>query len=146
MGVTLQVVVDCRDPDSLAAFWAAALGFEKQWSWDDATTRDMLEGGLEPDRVNSRCAVVDPAGRATRLFFQRVPEPKQIKNRLHLDVQVDEADADAMVDRLIALGATRVRAVDYKFGPFPTEHWIVMQDPEGNEFCVVPITQSPTSG
>ena len=44
MGLNVQIVIDCRDPDSLAGFWAAALGFEKQWSWDEATTDDMLEG------------------------------------------------------------------------------------------------------
>jgi glyoxalase superfamily protein len=137
MGLNVQIVVDCSDPDFLAGFWAAALGYEKQWSWDEATTQDMLKGGLEPDRVNSRCAVIDPAGRGMRIFFQRVPERKQIKNRLHLDLEVGEERVEAMVEKLTALGATKIRDVEDNFGPFPTEHWIVMQDPEGNEFCVV---------
>jgi hypothetical protein len=137
MGLKVQIVVDCRDPDSLAGFWAGALGFEKQWSWDDATTQEMLDGGLEPERVNSRCAVLDPSGRGPRIYFQRVPEEKQVKNRLHLDVEVGEERAEAEVQRLTALGATVVRAVEDQFGPFPQEHWTVMQDPEGNEFCVV---------
>ena len=137
MGLNVQIVVDCRDPDFLAGFWAAALDYEKQWSWDEATTQDMLEGGLEPERVNSRCAVIDPAGRGMRIFFQRVPERKQIKNRLHLDLEVGEERVEAMVEELTALGATKIRDVEDNFGPFPTEHWIVMQDPEGNEFCVV---------
>jgi hypothetical protein len=97
----------------------------------------MLKGGLEPDRVNSRCAVIDPAGRGMRIFFQWVPERKQIKNRLHLDLEVGEERVEAMVEKLTALGATKIRDVEDNFGPFPTEHWIVMQDPEGNEFCVV---------
>ena len=137
MGLNVQIVVDCRDPDFLAGFWAAALGYEKQWSWDESTTQDMLEGGLEPERVNSRCAVIDPAWRGMRIFFQRVSERKQIKNRLHLDLEVGEERVEAMVEKLTALGATKIREVEDNFGPFPTEHWIVMQDPEGNEFCVV---------
>jgi hypothetical protein len=137
MGLNVQVVVDCHDPDSLAGFWANALGFEKQWSWDEATTQEMLEGGLEPDRVNSRCAVIDPAGRGPRLFFQRVPEHKEVKNRLHLDVEVGEERLESEVQRLIALGAKMTGSVEDNFGPFPTEHWYVMADPEGNEFCLV---------
>jgi glyoxalase superfamily protein len=133
----MQIVVDCRDPDALAGFWAAALGYAKQWDWDEATTKEMLEGGLEPERVNSRCAVTDPEGSGPRIFFQRVPEPKQGKNRLHLDIEVGQERIDEEVERLISLGATTIRAVDDNFGPFPVEHWTVMQDPEGNEFCVV---------
>ena len=96
----------------------------------------MLEGGLEPEHVNSHYAVIDPAGRVD--LFQRVPERKQIKNRLHLDLEVGEERVEAMVEKLTALGrTTKIRVVEDNFGPFPTEHWIVMQDPEGNEFCVV---------
>ena len=102
MGLNVQIVVDCHDPDFLAGFWAAALGYEKQWSWDEATTQDMLEGGLEPEHVNSHYAVIDPAGRVD--LFQRVPERKQIKNRLHLDLEVGEERVEAMVEKLTALG------------------------------------------
>jgi hypothetical protein len=137
LGLKLQVVVDCRDPDALAGFWADALGFEKQWAWDEATTQEMLDGGLPPDRVNSRCAVIDPQGSGPRIFFQRVPERKQVKNRLHLDIEVGEERVESEVRRLMTLGAKRVGDVEENFGPFPTEHWILMQDPEGNEFCVV---------
>lgn len=137
MALRVQVVVDCRDPDRLAEFWAAALGYEKQWTWDDATTTEMLTGGLAPDRVNSRCAVIDPVGAGPRIFFQRVPEEKRTKNRLHLDVAVGADRLDEEVERLSQLGAVRTRGVEEQFGPFPLERWTVMHDPEGNEFCVV---------
>jgi hypothetical protein len=90
---------------------------------------------------NDVAALVDPEGVMPRLFFQRVPEPKTAKNRVHLDVGVSggpevahddrRPKVDAAVERLVGLGATMVRAnheVD--------EYWVVMRDPEGNEFCL----------
>jgi Glyoxalase-like domain len=131
----LQIVFDCRDPDSLASFWAAALGYQKQWTWDPETVREMRAQGLRDDQINQRCAVVDPEGRRPRLYFQRVPEPKTVKNRLHLDLHVGHDLAQAEAQRLEILGARRLRVQDEAFGPFQ-DFAIVMQDPEGNEFCV----------
>ena len=140
----IQVTYDCADPARLAAFWAEALGYRVQEppegfeSWDDA-----LEAmGVPPEHRNDASAVVDPAGSGPRLFFQRVPERKQAKNRVHLDVRAapdldgDErmAALEAEAGRLVALGATRL-ARHEPAPPLDTGH-IVMMDPEGNEFCL----------
>jgi Glyoxalase-like domain len=143
MAVPVQVVMDCADPARLAAFWAAALGYEVQAppegfdSWEDA----LRAWGVPEDAWNAKSAVVDPDGAGPRMFFQQVPEPKTVKNRVHLDVNAggspgtSEEDRRARVsetsDRLVALGASVLREME-ELG----EHWIVMRDPEGNEFCV----------
>jgi hypothetical protein len=90
MAATIQVTFDCADPARLAAFWATTLGYQLQApppgydSWDA-----FLEAhGVPPEARNDKSAVVDPAGAGPRLFFQRVPEGKAGKNRVHLDVTV----------------------------------------------------------
>ncbi|MFO7167972.1 MAG: VOC family protein [Chloroflexota bacterium] len=143
MALSVQVVMDCADPARLAEFWAAVLGYKIQdppegfASWEEALTA----WGVPKDQWNSASAVVDPEGRGPRIYFQRVPEPKVVKNRVHLDVSVSggpgtpleerRARVDAAVERVIGLGATRVRAYEQR-----GEYWVVMQDPEGNEFCL----------
>jgi predicted enzyme related to lactoylglutathione lyase len=113
------VVVDCADPDRVASFWQAALGWRR--------THEAVDGDLE--------IVLEPPagsredGACPDLLFLRVPEPKSGKNRLHLDLRpVDQA---AEVARLEALGARRA-----DIGQADTS-WVVMADPEGNEFCVL---------
>ncbi|MEU8053079.1 VOC family protein [Micromonospora haikouensis] len=140
----VQITFDCANPAALAAFWAEALGHQVQApppgfeSWEQA-----LEAmGVPPERRNSASAVVDPAGTAPRLFFQRVPEPKQVKNRVHLDVRAAPglvgdarmAALEAAAERLVSLGATRLRRHE-PAAPLDAGH-IVMADPEGNEFCL----------
>jgi Glyoxalase-like domain len=138
----LQVVFDCADPDRVARFWLAALdgyelpeppdGFQTWELWADAN--DIPEA----QRNLARTLVDRAAGRPT-IFFNRVPEQKLGKNRLHLDVKVakglsgDERRAriEAEAARLLAAGATVARRVDE-----PEGFWIIMQDVEGNEFCV----------
>jgi len=143
MATQVQVVLDCADPARLAAFWAAALGYQIQpppegfETWEDA----LRAWGVPEDAWNSKSAVVDPDGAGPRIFFQQVPEHKTVKNRMHLDVNVggpmgtpDEERRRRVKgesDRLVALGATVFREMEER-----GEHWIVMQDPEGNEFCV----------
>jgi catechol 2,3-dioxygenase-like lactoylglutathione lyase family enzyme len=144
MARDIQVTFDCADPAGLAAFWADALGYRVQAppegfaTWDDA-----LEAfGVPPEHRNDASAVVDPDGSGPRLFFQRVPEPKQAKNRVHLDVRAApglEGDArmtalEAEAERLVAQGATRLRRHE-PAAPLDAGH-IVMADPEGNEFCL----------
>jgi hypothetical protein len=89
--------------------------------------------GVPESQWNSASAVIDPDGAGPRVYFQRVPEGKAVKNRLHLDVRVpggrDELHAEA--DRLVALGASVVGPKEER-----GEFWIVVQDPEGNEFCL----------
>lgn len=144
MARVIQVTFDCADPAALAAFWAEALGYGEQdppggfASWDQA----LDAWGVPPERRNDAAAVIDPDGAGPRLFFQRVPEGKRAKNRLHLDVraapglQGDErmAALEAEAERLVARGATRL-ARHEPAPPLGAGH-IVLADPEGNELCL----------
>jgi Glyoxalase-like domain len=143
MATQIQVVMDCSDPARLSEFWAAALGYvlqpppEGYASWDELLT----EMGVPDSERNSASAVVDPDGAGPRIYFQRVPEPKTAKNRVHLDLNVggggdtpeDEKRrrVDDRVRELVGAGAGIVRDAEER-----GERWVVMQDPEGNEFCV----------
>ena len=143
VALDVQVTFDCADPAALTGFWCAVLGYELERpppgfeSWDAA----LDAWGVPPEARNDRSAAVDPRGRGPRLFFQRVPESKQVKNRLHLDVRVAPglrgaervAALDAKGQELVALGAQVVRRVEPS--QLDAGH-IVMQDPEGNEFCL----------
>jgi hypothetical protein len=143
MAKQVQVTFDWPDPAALSAFWAEALGYALEppppgfESWDDA----LEAWGVPAGHRNDRSAVSDPAGAGPRLFFQKVPEGKTVKNRVHLDVRAapglrgDErmTALEAEADRLEALGATRVQRFDAT--GMDAGH-IVMQDPEGNEFCL----------
>jgi catechol 2,3-dioxygenase-like lactoylglutathione lyase family enzyme len=139
----IQVTFDCADPATLSRFWAEVLGYRL----DDpppphATWEEALEAFGVPEHLrNSASAVHDPAGTGPRLFFQQVPEGKTAKNRVHLDVRAApglEGDArmaaleEAAAD-LVVRGATRVRRFepDAMSGGF-----LVMADPEDNEFCL----------
>ncbi|HEX2221375.1 MAG TPA: VOC family protein [Candidatus Limnocylindria bacterium] len=144
MATQVQVVFDCADPASLSRFWAEALHYKLQdppegfASWDDW----LRDQGIPESEWNSASAVVDPDGHGPRIYFQRVPEGKVVKNRVHLDLNVGAGQAagleehqrrvDAEVERLQRLGATTMRPGSVERG----EYWVVMQDPEGNEFCV----------
>ncbi|MFF3179186.1 VOC family protein [Rhodococcus pyridinivorans] len=144
MARDIQITFDCADPAALADFWADALGYELQKppgnfvSWDDAL--DAM--GVPLERRNDVSGIVDPDEAGPRLFFQKVPEGKQAKNRMHLDVRaapgLDGAERmaalEAEAERLVARGATRLERHD-PAPPFGAGH-IVMADPEGNEFCL----------
>jgi len=109
---TIGLVLDCADPEALAGFWTQALGVERL--------------GAAGNYV-----LLASSASLPKLLLQRVPEPKVSKNRMHLDIET--GDVDAEVARLESIGATRVEA------EARTEHdsrWVVMADPEGNEFCV----------
>ena len=142
MARLFQVTIDCADPARVGEFWAQVLGYviedppEGFATWPEA----LQAFGVPEDQWDSAYAVVDPEGRGSRMFFQRVPEAKQVKNRVHLDVRVsdrnrpgeeNEAAILSEVERLEGLGARRV---DWReeFG----SHFMVMQDVEGNEFCL----------
>jgi Glyoxalase-like domain len=143
VATSVQIVFDCADPDKLATFWAAALHYKIQdppagfTSWPDFLTAQ----GIPESEWNSASAVVDPDGKGPRIFFQRVPEGKVVKNRVHLDLNVggprtapaDERHrrVDAEVDRLVQLGARKSRTVEER-----GEYFVNMFDPEGNEFDV----------
>ena len=131
----MQIAFDCADPGALAQFWLQALpGYRIQ---PPPPGFDSWEAFLEAQSVpkeewNSRSAIV---GDGPRLFFQRVPEPKTAKNRLHLDLRPPNGSSQsAELQRLLGLGATRV---DIGQGDVP---WQVLADPEGNEFCLLRST------
>ena len=119
MGHKLGLVLDCENPAQLADFWSAALGYTNVGA------------------AGSYVMLVDPDGERPKLLLQRVPEPKAAKNRMHLDI--DTPDIEAEATRLQALGATRVEP--HPLHEFGTT-WIQMADPEGNEFCVCDGGQS----
>ena len=140
MAYTFQVVVDCSAPHPLADWWAETLGWEREPT-DEAFIRRMVEAGHAQESETMRhdgvlvwaagAAINHPDGGAPRVLFQRVPEPKTVKNRLHLDVRVGEQDRADVVTRLVDRGATVLHTGQQ--GPFS---WVTMADPEGNEFCV----------
>ena len=138
----VQITFDCADPRALSLFWCDVLGYELPPPPPGHDSWDAFSESLPPDYRNSRSACQDPEGRGPRLFFQRVPEGRSVKNRLHLDVRAAPdldgeermAALEVEAERLVGLGATRVRRVIEEF-PMPAG-WIVMQDPEGNEFCL----------
>ena len=115
MGAVLrEVIIDCNNPRRVAEFWSVVLGWEIQ---ENGATFWMSESGAPfPDRL---------------LVFVPVAEAKTVKNRLHLDLSPVGCDQDEEVARLEALGATRIDVGQGEQG------WVVLADPEGNEFCVL---------
>lgn len=138
MSTPFQIVIDCFDPHELVRFWAAAMDYEIEDN--DAQVRHVLEQGwaTEDDYLEIDGRLAWKSGAAcrseddtTRLLCQLIDEPTQGKNRVHLDLRVGAEQRDAEVDRLLALGATRLW--DGQQGPLS---WVTLADPEGNEFCV----------
>jgi catechol 2,3-dioxygenase-like lactoylglutathione lyase family enzyme len=117
-----ELAVDCADPRELARFWCAVLGYEVQDDEDELVT---IGSPSVPEGKN-RPGPVPPV-----LTFARVPEGKSVKNRLHIDVNPTDREQDDEVRRLLDLGA---RPVDLGQGE---QSWVVLADPEGNEFCVL---------
>jgi hypothetical protein len=137
----VQVTFDCASPRAVAEFWKAVLGYVDPPVPPGFDSWDAFDASLPDDRQGSAWACQDPNGVGPRLFFQRVPEAKTVKNRVHLDVRVgtgltgDErvTALEAEADRLEALGARRVRLL---VADEENESCLVMQDVEGNEFCL----------
>lgn len=134
-----QIVVDAADPHALADWWAQALGWQVEPS-DEAFIRSMVEKGYatEADTTTHRGVLVWKTGQAIRhpdsgrrMLFQRVPEGKTVKNRLHLDLRVGDENREALQAELIESGATFLHPGQQ--GPF---RWVTLADPEGNEFCL----------
>jgi hypothetical protein len=136
-----QVTFDCTAPERLARFWCDVLGYVVPPPPDGFADWHDFDRALPVEKQGSAFACVDPAGDGPRLFFQRVPEGKVVKNRVHLDVRVGTglagadrlAALEAECARLLELGATRLRLLPAGDGE---ESCIVMQDIEGNEFCL----------
>ena len=110
---TMGLVLDCGDPEALAGFWAPALGYQRLGA------------------AGNYVLLVPETPGAPKLLLQRVPEAKAVKNRMHLDIETPDIEAESA--RLEALGATRlVPEAQSEHG----SRWVLMADPEGNEFCV----------
>jgi hypothetical protein len=140
----VQVVFDSADPFKQAGFWAEALHYRMPdppgefATWED-WARDQ---GLPEEHWNDAAAIEDPDGSGPRVFFQKVPEEKVVKNRVHLDLNVSggrgvpleerKRRIYAEVERLKTLGADDHRGPIDQGGEF----WVRMNDPEGNEFCI----------
>ena len=107
-----DIVIDCADPGSLARFWTRVLGYP-------IVRQDEDE------------ACLDPGDGSFRIWLVRVPEPKTVKNRAHIDINLQP---DATIEQLVELGA----GVLQPFGSIPGAAWAVLADPEGNEFCAFP--------
>ncbi len=145
--IRTQVVFDSADPHGLAAFWASALHYEHEEI--DAFVRGLVEAGHVPPeytievdgklRWRSLASLRHPddpvdergAGTGRRILFQAVPEPKTVKNRVHLDLLVGPETHEAEVQRLVGLGATVMGVHEGDEG-----RWTLLADPEGNEFDV----------
>jgi predicted enzyme related to lactoylglutathione lyase len=110
-----SITIDCAHPTALAHFWAQVTGYQPR----------------EPDDLDEVAVLNAPEGQGPRLLFLKVPEGKSVKNRVHLDLR-PRTTMQSEVERLTALGARVLRVV----GERPDDRFTVMQDPEGNEFCV----------
>jgi glyoxalase superfamily protein len=140
MAYEFQVTIDSAAPHPLADWWAEALGWQREPS-DEAFIRRMVDAGYATDADTMRhngelvwaegAAIRHPDGGAPRVLFQRVPEPKTVKNRVHLDVRVGPEKREAEVARLTGRGATVLHR-----GQQGPHSWVTMADPEGNELCL----------
>ena len=142
-----DITIDCHDPDAQVAFWCLALGYRpkpppegfetwRAWYLSVGVPEDELGDGDCQDRVE------DPTGVGPSIWFQPVPEPKTVKNRVHVDIRLSEGRSvpveqraervEAKAALLEAAGATRLTRLSGVEG----HYGVVMQDPEGNEFCL----------
>jgi hypothetical protein len=126
MGRLRDVVIDCRHPASLARFWAAAMDGYAVAPYDDAELERLRGMGITDLEDDPSVLVEAGPGIAPRFLFMRVPEPKSVKNRVHIDLDSDDIPAE--VERLTGLGARVVARY---------EAHVTLADPEGNEFCLV---------
>jgi hypothetical protein len=137
----VQITFDCAEPERVARFWCEVLGYVVPPPPEGFATWDAYDRTLPPEHQGAGFVCMDPTGVGPRMYFQRVPESKVVKNRVHLDVRVGTglvgeervAVLEAECARLVPLGAVRVQLlVADEFN----ESCLVMQDIEGNEFCL----------
>ena len=151
MTASWHLTIDCADTSRLVSFWCEALGYVPEPAPDgwDSWLAYWRAAGIPEEELegaeDGSGAIVDPEGVRPRIWFQEVPEPKSVKNRLHVDLRHTpgreampyaerRASVDAEVERLLALGGS----VAYRNAPEGADYYAVtLRDPEGNEFCVV---------
>jgi hypothetical protein len=137
----VQVTFDCAEPERVARFWCEVLGYVVPPPPEGFATWDDFDRTLPPERRGAAFVCQDPTGAGPRLYFQRVPEGKVVKNRVHLDVRVGTglvgeqrlAALEAECARLVSLGAVRGKLL---LADGDNESCQLMQDVEGNEFCL----------
>lgn len=122
-----DVVFDCQRPARLARFWSSALEGYEVAPYDEAELARLREMGID-DPEDDPSVLVEPDGAGPRLWFQRVPESKTVKNRVHVDLACEDVEKE--IERLVVMGAT-VQADQ------PNDSLVVLCDPEGNEFCLL---------
>ncbi|GGV02541.1 hypothetical protein GCM10010275_47000 [Streptomyces litmocidini] len=136
-----QVTIDCARPVRLAAFWCEVLGYVLPPAPEGFATWEEYDRSTPPEEQDRYFACTDPSGKGPRVLFQRVPEGKVVKNRVHLDVRAGTglvgeerlAVLEAECARLVELGATHLKTL---YADEENESCITMQDIEGNEFCL----------
>jgi hypothetical protein len=137
----VQVTFDCAEPRRVARFWCEVLGYVLAPPPEGFATWEEYDRTLPPEQRDAWAACTDPTGVRPRLYFQRVPEGKVVKNRVHIDVRAGDglvgderlAVLKAESARLVALGAVELEVME---ADEENESCIVMQDVEGNEFCL----------
>ncbi len=137
----VQITFDCAEPERVARFWCEVLGYVVPPPPEGFASWDEYGRTLPAERQGAWFACADPSGVGPRLYFQRVPEGKVVKNRVHLDVRVGTglvgeerlAVLEAECARLVPLGAVRGRLLP---ADEENESLLLMQDIEGNEFCL----------
>jgi hypothetical protein len=141
-----QLTIDANDPAALARFWGQALGYQPGPPTEPETTWHAHYRSRLADKAAFDDRIFDPAGLRPPIWFQQVPETKSGKNRLHLDLYPTGRDnalpmdrriavVEAKVDEMVGLGASVERRTRYD-DPDDPVYYVVMHDPEGNEFCI----------
>ena len=123
-----DVIFDCRHPASLARFWAAVLDEYQVAPYDHDELERLRSMGILDPEDDPTVLVERTSGASPRLWFQRVPEVKLVKNRVHIDLEADDVEAE--LERLLELGATIAPEQ-------ANDGLVVLLDPEGNEFCLL---------
>jgi hypothetical protein len=144
MAYRFQVAIDCARPHELADWWAETLGWSVEEQNEDFIHRMIAEGyATDAETMRHKGKLVWSSGAAihhpeatspgpwSRVLFQEVPEPKAVKNRVHLDIRIGDDDLESVVASLIERGAKELHR-----GQQGPHVWVTMADPEGNEFCV----------
>lgn len=138
MAVRFGVTIDCRNPSELASFWCQLLGFVEEpppSGFQDWAEYDLAHG-ISVEVAESGCTIIDPDGVSPRIYFQRVPEQKGGKNRVHLDIVASARhswdEVVAAANRAVTAGGRIIRE-----STSADDRFIVLADPEDNEFCLV---------
>ena len=136
-----NVTFHARDPEALARFWSAVMGYPEPTGWPDDEVEALREAGLSEEDITARAEAWDENPQHQRFYFTRYDHERRQRNRMHIDItpfddrRATRAELEAERDRLVALGASMEKVLTEPWGPFE-QFAIMMRDPEGNEFCL----------